>query len=155
MDGVTDKCWFEDHQQGDRVECASHRLSDEEIIEFAKQWDPQPWHTDPEAAKASVFGGLTACSAHIFSVFCVTSQQWQNGKQAQVLASLGFDELRMHQPVFAGDTLTCITTVKSTRVSRSKPDQGVVVYASELFNQAGHAVFSADCAALVARRPTE
>ncbi len=145
--------WFEDHEVGARIECASHTLSANAIIEFASQWDPQPWHVDEDAAKASVFGGLTACSAHIFSVFCITSQQWQNGRQMQALASLGFDEIRMLQPVFAGDTLQCITTVESARLSNSNPERGIVVYASELINQSGEAVYSVKCATLMACRP--
>ena len=103
--------WFEDHVVGEEIACASHEVTADEIKAFAGKWDPQPWHIDEAAARDSVFGGLTACSAHIFSIFCITSQQWQNGLQMQALASLGFDEIRMLQPVFAGDTLTCVTTV--------------------------------------------
>jgi acyl dehydratase len=145
--------WFEDHVVGDLFECASHEVSAEEITSFATQWDPQPWHIDEAAAKASVFGGLTACSAHIFSIYCITSQQWQNGKQMQALASLGFDELRMLEPVFAGDTLTCMSTVDSARVSSSKPDRGIIVYASELLNQRGEVAFAVKCATLMACDP--
>lgn len=147
--------WFEDHVVGDRFDCASHALTAAAIIRFAQQWDPQPWHTDETAAKASVFGGLTACSAHIFSIYCSTSQQWQNGKQMQALASLGFDELRMQGPVFAGDILRCVSTVDAARVSASKPDRGVIVYASDLVNQRDEVVFSAKCATLMARKPTQ
>jgi acyl dehydratase len=145
--------WFEDHIEGDHFECAGHILTAEAIIEFAQLWDPQPWHTNETAAKESIFGGLTACSAHIFSIYCITSQQWQNDRKQQALASLGFDELRMLKPVFAGDTLQCVTTIETARPSGSKPDCGIIVYASKLLNQHDEAVFSAKCATLMACRP--
>ena len=125
----------------------------DEIIEFASKWDPQPWHIDEEAAKASFFGGLTACSAHIFSIFCITSPRWQNGRAQQAIASLGFDELRMLKPVYAGDTLRCVTIFDTVRQSRSKPDRGIVIYASELINQNDQVVFSVKCSTLMARDP--
>jgi acyl dehydratase len=146
--------WFEDHLVGDRFSCASHKVSAQEIVAFAGKWDPQPWHIDEQAAKESLFGGLTACSAHIFSIYCSTSQQWQNGKRMQGLASLGFDKLRMAEPVFAGDMLQCTSSVDSARLSGSSTDRGIIVYASELVNQHGELVFSATCATLVARNPT-
>lgn len=145
--------WFDDHAVGQSFECAVHEVSAQEIMQFARQWDPQPWHIDEDAAKASVFGALTACSAHIFSIYCITSQQWQNGRQLQALASLGFDDLRMLGPVFAGDRLQCFSSVDSARVSVSKPDRGVIVYASELVNQRGEGVFSVTCKTLLARDP--
>ena len=128
-------------------------LTADEIIEFASKWDPQPWHIDEEMAKASMFGGLTACSAHIFSIFCITSQRWKNGGQMQALAGLGFDELRMHMPVFAGDTVRCFSVVDVARVSNSKPDRGVVTYASRLVNQRDEVVFTCKCSTLMARDP--
>jgi acyl dehydratase len=146
--------YFDDHVVGETVECGSYRVDAEEIIEFATKWDPQPWHIDREAAKASFFGGLTACSAHIFSIFCITSPQWQNGKVQQAIASLGFDNMRMLKPVYAGDNLRCVTTVDSARLSRSKPDRGIVVYACELLNQHDEPVFSIKCSTLMARDPS-
>ena len=148
------KYYLEDHHEGDCMDCGSYTLSAEEIIEFASKWDPQPWHTDEEAAKASLFGGLTACSAHIFSIYCITSPQWRNGAVPAAMASLGFDEMRMLKPVYAGDTLRCVTVFDSVRQSGSKPDRGIVVYASELLNQHDEAVFSIKCSTLMARRAT-
>jgi len=147
--------YFEDHIVGDIVQCGSYEVVAEEVIDFASKWDPQPWHVDEEAAKASLFGGLTACSAHIFSIFCITSPQWQNGAVQQAIASLGFDELRMHQPVYVGDTVRCVTSVDSARLSSSKPDRGIVVYACELLNQRDEIVFSVKCSTLMARDPKQ
>jgi acyl dehydratase len=145
--------YFEDHHAGDVITCGSYTVAAEEIMAFAGKWDPQPWHVDEEAAQASLFGGLTACSAHIFSIYCITSPQWQNGKAQQAIASLGFDEMRMLKPVYAGDTLRCVTRVDSVRLSNSKPDRGIVVYASELIDQTDETVFSIRCTTLMARDP--
>jgi len=149
---VSKAFYFEDYKVGDQYKTISHTVDKEEIIEFASKWDPQPWHTDEAAAKASIFGGLTACSAHIFSIFCITSQQWEIGVEQQALASLGFDEMRMHRPVFAGDTLHCVNTIEMARASKSKEDRGVVATRGELVNQDGEVVFSILASFLMKRR---
>lgn len=147
------KYFLEDHIEGEVIQCGSYDILKDEVVAFASQWDPQPWHIDEEAARASFFGGLTACSAHIFSIFCITSPQWQNGAVMQAMASLGFDEMRMIKPVYVGDTVRCETTVEAVRPSNSRPDRGVVVYRSELLNQHGKRVFSIKCSTLMARDP--
>ena len=111
--------YFDDCVVGAEHAAASHTVTAQEIVSFAGTWDPQPWHLDEEIARASHFGGLTACSAHIFSIFCITSQRWQSGVVQQAIAGLGFDEMRMHKPVYAGDTLRCVSTVAAARVSAS------------------------------------
>lgn len=131
----------------------SYEVDKQEVIEFATKWDPQSWHLDEEAAKTSIFGGLTACSAHIFSIFSITSPQWQNGAVMQALASLGFDEMHMMKPVYAGDSVRCVTKIEKVRPSRSKPDRGIVVYKCELRNGADELVFSIKCSTLMARDP--
>ena len=118
-------------------------------------WDPQPWHIDEDIARASHFSGLTACSAHIFSVFCITTQRWQSGVVQQAIAGLGFDEMRMHKPVYAGDTLRCVSIVGAARVSQSKPDRGIVTYHTQLLNQNNEVVFSIKASTLMARDPAK
>lgn len=145
--------YYEDHVVGEIMLCDSHEVTAQAIIDFASTWDPQPWHVDEEAAKASIFGGLTACSAHIFAIFCITSQRWQNGAEQQALASLGFDEMRMLAPVYAGDTLRCETTIDTVRLSNSKPDCGIVVYLSRLLNQRDEPVYQVKCSTLMKRDP--
>jgi len=145
--------WFEDYVPGDEHIAGSHAVSAGEIIEFAGKWDPQPFHLDEEAARASVFGGLTACSAHIFSIMCITSQQWQSGVVQQAVAGLGFDEMRMLKPVYAGDVLQCVSVIDSVRPSRSRPGCGIVNYLTRLVNQDGEVVFSIRAASLIACRP--
>lgn len=145
--------YFDDCIVGAEHAAASHTITAGEIIDFASTWDPQPWHVDEEVARASIFGGLTACSAHIFSIFCITSQRWQSGVVQQAIAGLGFDEMRMHQPVYAGDMLRCISRVDSARPSNSKPDCGIVIYHTQLLNQNDEVVFSIKASTLMARDP--
>jgi acyl dehydratase len=147
--------YFDDCVIGAEHAAASHVVTAEAITEFARMWDPQPWHLDEEIARASHFGGLTACSAHIFSIFCITSQRWQSGVVQQALAGLGFDEMRMHKPVYAGDTLRCVSIVDAARASTSKPDRGIVIYHTQLINQHNEVVFSIKASTMMARDPAK
>jgi acyl dehydratase len=147
--------YFDDCIVGAEHMAGSHTVTAQEIIGFAQTWDPQPFHVDEEFAKASLFGGLTACSAHIFSIFCITSQRWCSGVVQQAIAGLGFDEMRMHRPVYAGDTVHCITSVHAARVSASKPDRGIVTFHTRLNNQDNDVVFSIKASTLMARDPAK
>jgi acyl dehydratase len=71
----------------------------------------------------------------------------------QAVAGLGFDEMRMHKPVFAGDTLTCKTVIAAARLSNSNPECGIVTYDTRLENQAGEIVFSIKASSMLARDP--
>jgi acyl dehydratase len=145
--------YFDHCVVGARHVAGSHTVTAQQIIEFARTWDPQPFHIDEEVANASLFGGLTACSAHIFSIFCITSQRWQSGVVQQAIAGLGFDDMRMHKPVYAGDTLQCVTRVHGARLSKSKSDRGIVIYESQLTNQDDEMVFGIKASTLMARDP--
>lgn len=147
--------YFDDCVVGAEHPGASHKVSAREIIEFARMWDPQPWHIDEDIARTSHFGALTACSAHIFSIFCITSQRWQSGVVQQAIAGLGFDEMRMHQPVFAGDTLRCVSIIDAARASQTKPDRGIVIYHTRLLNQNNEVVFSIKASTMMARDPAK
>ncbi len=144
--------YYDDLVLGDEHVAGTYTVTREAIIDFASEWDPQPFHIDEAAAQASFFGGLTACSAHIFSIFCITSQRWESGVVQMAVAGLGFDEMRMLRPVYAGDTLSCFTIVHALRESGSRPDCGIVTYRSELRNQRGEAVFSILATSMMARR---
>lgn len=140
---MTGKAYYlEDFCVGQTIRSIAYSVSSEEIIDYARVWDPQPFHTDEEAARASVFGGLTACSSHIFAMFSIISQSWENGGKAQAIAGLGFDALRMVKPVYAGDVLRCLSTTVEVRRSRSKPDRGIVRADCRLVNQHGETVFT-------------
>ena len=145
--------YFDDLVVGAEHAAGTHVVTAQAIIEFAQTWDPQPWHIDEAFAATSIFGGLTACSAHIFSIFCITSQRWQSGVVQQVIAGLGFDQMRMHKPVYAGDTLRSLSIVETARLSKSKPDRGIVTYNTQLINQNDELVFSINASTLMARDP--
>lgn len=147
-----DIIYFEDIEVGQkRVKSVTYRIKKEEIIEFARHWDPRSFHIDEAAAVSSVFGGLVACSAHIFSIFSWFATHG-NGRTAS-MAALGFDELRMHHPVRPDDTLSCTFTYLEKRASRSKQDRGIVRTLASLSNQQSIEVFSAIVMTMVAKRP--
>ena len=96
--------YFEDIPLDYRCLVGTFVLSEAAIIDFARAWDPQPFHTDPEAARASVFGGLVASSAHLFAI--CTRLFFDHADPIRVVAMLGKDKLRLPNPARAGTTLT-------------------------------------------------
>ncbi len=147
-----DPLYFEDVEVGKvYVKSAVFEVTREEIIQFAGRWDPRPFHVDDAAAKDSVFGGLVACSAHIFSILSWFASRGE-GRTAS-LAAVGFDAMRMHHPVRPGDRISCRIQCLDKRTSRTKNDRGIIRYEGTLINQEGTVVFSAEVATLVARRP--
>ena len=145
--------FFDDCVVGEEHLAGTYEVSAASMIKFATEWDPQPFHIDDVVARDSIFGGLTACSAHIFAIFCITSQRWQSGVVQQAVAGLGFDDMRMHQPVFAGDVLRCKTVIAAARLSASNPDSGIVSYDTRLENQHGVVVFSIRATSMLACDP--
>ncbi|MCG8413641.1 MAG: MaoC family dehydratase N-terminal domain-containing protein [Pseudomonadales bacterium] len=145
--------YFDDCIVGEGHEAASYEVSAEEIMEFAGKWDPQPWHIDEALAKQSFFGGLTCCSAHIFSIFCITSQRWKSGVVQQAIAGLGFDDFRIHRPIYAGDTVRAVSRIAAVKPSTSKPDRGVVTQSVVLINQNDEEVFSISALTMMAKDP--
>ena len=95
---------FDDISVGYASVVGEYRLEESEIIEFAERWDPQPFHIDEKAANESVFGGLVASSLHLFAI--CTRLFFDHEDNIQILAMLGKDEIRIHNPARAGDTLT-------------------------------------------------
>jgi len=137
----------------DRTAPGRYEVTEDEIVEMGTRWDPQPFHTDAEAAKDSIFGGLVASSVHLFAI-CVKLGSTYPGKVAAVTA-LGFKQLQWHSPARAGDVLRLRSTTTGTRVSRSRPECGIVESRSEILNQKEELVFSYQGAALIRRRPDE
>lgn len=146
--------YFEDIEVGaTRTKSVVYQVSRDEIIEFARRWDPRPFHLDEMEAASSVFGELVACSAHIFSL-CSWFGTHGNNRIAS-LAALGFDEMRIHHPVRPGDAIFCRTKWLDKRESSSKPDRGIVRTRITLSNQNGAEVFSVIATTLVAKRPRQ
>ncbi len=126
--------YFEDYVAGAVHECGCIAVEEEEIIAFGKRFDPQPFHTDPEAAAQSAFGGLIASGWHTASLMMRLFVDHYLSAVAS-LSSPGVDELRWLKPVRPGDTLQLRVTVTETSRSRSKPDRGIVHSFIEVRNQ--------------------
>ncbi len=133
--------YFEDYTVGEVAEFGDHAVTEEEIIRFARAYDPQPFHTDPEAAKASHFGGLIASGwmtgSIVMRLYC---DHFIPPHSA--MGSPGIDKLQWLRPVRPGDRLRARATILATVRSRSKPDRGVVTILQEAVNQDGATVMS-------------
>jgi acyl dehydratase len=130
---------------------ADHLLTEEAIIDFARHWDPQPFHTDHEAAANSIFGELVACAAHLFAIISLLATQ--DPRPAAMLAGLGGGSTRLPSPGRVGDRLFLRRTYVAARSSASRPDAGVVSQLMELVDATGRLVVAQEGAILVARRP--
>jgi acyl dehydratase len=126
-------------------------MSEREMIEFARRFDPQPLHTDPEAAKRSEFGGLIASGWYTAAVLMRLRTEGDK-KIAGGLVGLGVEQMRWPRPVRPGDTLHVETEVIELRPSRSHPDHGIVRVRETAFNQTGDVVLTMITALWVPRR---
>ena len=148
----TTPLYFEDFTVGQTRRYGSRSPTAADIIRFAREFDPQPYHTDPEAAKASIFGGLVASGLHTQAlVLRMIFDQYLEGGTA--LASPGIDEVRWTQPVRPGDSLTVETTVTATVPSLSRPDRGLVKMKHVVAHQTGATVMTMLGMAFFKRRP--
>jgi len=144
--------YFDDFKPGDRFQSAPLEVSEALIVEFARFYDPQVFHTDPRAAAESIYGGLIASGlqtiALTFKLFIETGTL-----AASSLGSPGLDEIRWKVPVRPGDTLHVVGEVLEVRVSSSKPDRGIVRIRYTTVNQRGEAVLTFIGNQLLRRRP--
>ena len=146
-----DDRYFEDYVEGDVHSFGRIAVEADEIMEFAKRFDPQAFHTNPEAAKRTPFGGLIASGWHTVGLMMRLYVEHYLTHVAS-LASPGIDELRWLKPVRPGDTLSVRVTVLKATPSRSKPDRGAVTSFIEVFNEAGEAVMTLRAVNMIARR---
>jgi acyl dehydratase len=144
-------CW-EDFRVGERVDMGAHTFGEAEIVAFAKQFDPQPFHTDPGAAKESFFGGLIASGWHTCAVGMRLTVDSHINK-SRSLGSPGLDNIRWLKPVRAGDTIRYSRVVLESRASASRPDAGLVKSRWEAVNQHGEMVMTMEGWGLFGRRP--
>ena len=133
--------YFEDIKVGETIEFGAYKISEKEIIDFANQYDPQPFHTDKQKAKETSVGTLIASGWHTCAIFM---RLFVDGylKGGNGMPSPGVDEIRWLKPVKPGDTLAIRITVKSIRKSKSKPDRGIVSNFCEVINQKDETVLS-------------
>jgi acyl dehydratase len=144
--------YFEDYVEGDVHRFGTIAVEADEMIAFAKRFDPQTMHTDSEAAKHTPFGGLIASGWHTAGL--VMRLYVENYlTHVASLASPGLDELRWLKPVRPGDTLSVRVTVLNTAPSKSKPDRGAVTSFVEAINQAGDIVMTFKVVNIIAKRP--
>ena len=129
-----DARWFEDYVPGTVVAYGPIAVDAGDIVDFARRFDPQPFHVDAEAVAAGPFGGLIASGWHTASLMMRLLVEHYLSRVAS-LGSPGVDELRWLQPVRPGDLLSLRVTVADARRSRSKPDRGVVESQIEVLNQ--------------------
>lgn len=143
--------YFEDFKVGDRFVSASATMTEADMLDFARRWDPQPFHTDPEFAKRWTFGGLIASGLHTMAL---TLRLWldQGIFRACSLGSPGLDGVRFAQPVRPGDTLHVVTDVIELRASTSKPDRGIARIRQATVNQHGETVIEQETTVFLKRR---
>ena len=143
--------YFEDFRVGEKFHTKEKALSTDEILEFAKLYDPQPFHVDEKAAAESPYGGMIASGFHTigtsFRLFIDTGVLGTTG-----MGSPGMDSIRWIKPVRPGDTLRVEAEVIETRASRSKPERGIVLMDFRTFNQENELVLSMRSVNLVRRR---
>lgn len=129
-----EKRYFEDYIPGTAHEFGAIRVERDEVLSFARRFDPQAFHTDPEAADDTIFGGLIASGWHTAGLMMRLFVEHYLSRGAS-LGSPGVDELRWTQPVRPGDELSIRVTVLKTKRSRTKPDRGIVHSLIEVINQ--------------------
>jgi acyl dehydratase len=143
--------YFEDIEPGGVYELGTRTVTESEIVAFAREWDPQPFHTDPEAAKGSVFGGLIASGWHTGSMWMRMYVETMLGSAAR--GSPGIEELRWLAPVRPDDTLSGRLEVLEATPSATRPDRGTIRIRGEMVNQDGVVVMSMTSRGHFGRRP--
>jgi acyl dehydratase len=145
--------YMEDLPIGAEFDLGTKTLTTSEIVRFAREYDPQPFHVDPSRALESSFGGLVASGLQTFGIFSRLVTDAIMGHMEGV-AGAGIDGMRWLVPVRPGDTLRGRATIlEGTRPSGTKPDRGIVVILGELENQHGQIVWRAEITSVVKRRP--
>jgi acyl dehydratase len=144
--------YFEDFHPGDVIPVGSVEVTEPEIIAFASQYDPQPMHIDPEAARTTIYGGLIASGWHTTSLFMRLLVENLVAKTVS-FGSPGVDELRWPRPVRPGDTLSGQMAIVETRASNTRPNMGIVRWRGEVRNQQGEVVLTLLGTNFFGRRP--
>lgn len=143
--------YFEDLKPGDRFGTATVTVSEADVVAFAAQFDPQPFHTDPVAAPQTVFGRHVASGWHTAALTMRLMVQGEL-QLAGGMIGLGIEKIEWPRPVLPGDTLRVESEVIELRPSRSKPDRGLVRLRNTTFNQHGEPVQVMTSLQIVLRR---
>ena len=152
---MTEKRWaYEDFTVGTVLPLGGKTVTAEEIVAFARTFDPQPMHLDEAAGRESLLGGLAASGWHVCALFMrMMCDAYLNDSTSQ--GAPGVEEVRWKRPVLAGDSLRGETTILSKRISKSRPHIGLVSLRHELFNQRAESVFEMENAGMFLLRDPE
>ena len=150
--GKATQWYFEDFHTGQEIDLGERIVSEEEIVAFARQFDPQPFHVDPEVAAASIYGGVIASGWHTCSLMM---RMVVDGMMcsASSMGSPGLDGVRWLRPLRGGDTLRVRYLTTQVKASASKPDRGVVWSKWVATNQHGEEICTIDGMGLFGRHP--
>lgn len=133
---MSDLLHFEDFAVGQVIGLGSYAVTAAEIRDFASEFDPQPFHLDEAAGKASILGGLAASGWQVCSLLMrMIAVSWLN--KSASMGSNGVSEVKWLKPVLAGETLSGRVTILAKRVSSKRPEMGIFECLFELFNQEG------------------
>ena len=145
--------YFEDLEVGKEKYYGSYEVTREEVIEFARKYDPQPFHLSDEAAAKTYFGRLAASGWHTCAMTMAVIVRNFDKQQTAGLGSPGVDELRWMKPVYPGDTLHVRGTIVDKTPSRSKPDIGTFRTHTVVSNQDDEPVMKLTSIVIIRRRP--
>lgn len=134
--------WFEDVEVGRRASFGRYEVTRDEVVDFARRYDPQPFHLSDEAAAATHFGRLAASGWHTCAMTMAMLVEHMGEHQEAGLGSPGLDELRWMRPVHPGDVLRCESEVLEKRASASRPGVGLYKSRTTVFNQNDAAVMT-------------
>ncbi|MFM7027567.1 MAG: MaoC family dehydratase [Chakrabartia sp.] len=145
--------YLEDIKVGQKVSFGRYEVTRDEVMDFARKYDPQPFHLDDEAAAKTHFGRLSASGWHTAAMtMSMLVENLKKNKQAG-LGSPGVDELRWLKPVYPGDTLRVEIETVEVRPSQSRPEMGITKGLVTVFNQNDVPVMTMKSIGLVATRP--
>lgn len=145
--------YFEDLQVGETARFGQYAVTREEVLDFARRYDPQPFHLSDEAAAQTHFGRLAASGWHSCSMTMAMLVEEMERHPIASMGAAGIDELRWRRPVHPGDTLTCETKVLAKEEAPRRRDIGRVRSRMSVRNQQGEVVLTFVSLLLVATRP--
>ncbi|MFT3819118.1 MAG: MaoC/PaaZ C-terminal domain-containing protein [Rubrivivax sp.] len=148
---MSEKLHYEDFVPGAQYALGEYLVERDEVIDFARRFDPQPFHVDETAARASPLGRLCACGSHTFAICHRLAFDRVYGRAAAV-AGAGVENIRFLTPLLPGDVLTGVATIGDCRASRSQGDRGIVAVGLAMRNQRGDKVATMETSLVVLRR---
>lgn len=132
---MSDELYFDDFEIGQEFHTDSYTITKEKSLEFAKEYDPQYFHVDEEAAKHSIFGKLSTSGWQTAAISMRLKAGSGMNRVAGGMVGMGIESMKWPKAVYPGDTLRTVMTILQKRRSQSKPTHGVVKYRMETFNQ--------------------